>query len=324
MRPELLHRLSEITLEEAALLRGESLNLSNYNRDGDPVVDPGKMLPDGALFGIRTHTRFADFPRHSHKYVEMIYQVQGKTEHLINGVEPLTLHQGQLLLLGRGTEHSIKATSAEDIAVNFFLIPAFFDNAAISIGGNSALSVFLMGNLKNKKLQSGHLVFDASQSPLIENLLENLIFGQFEGVSPGVQQLTLEVLLRHLSGMSENLVVQTHEDRNQATVLSVLSKIETQVRVNLSEIAEELQLDVTTLSRLVQRYTGCTFTELLHTARFNRAVEMLRETDLSIADIAAAIGYENAAFFYRRFSQRYGCTPAEYRKTHRQTTQNRI
>ena len=314
MRSSVLEQLSRITPEEERLLRREPVDMSVYNRSGGPVVETSSLLPGGELFGIRTHTRFVDFPRHSHNYVEMVYQVQGQTSHIIGGIGELILQAGQLLLLGRGAEHAIKAAAKEDIAVNFILIPAFFDNAAVSLGENSALSVFLMGNLVSTKLQFGHLVFDISHSAIVENLLENLIMGQMEGVDARLQQLTLELLIQQLSGMSEQVVVQNQMDYEQAIVFGILSRMESQMRINLSEEARSLHMDVTVLSRLIQKYTGCSFTELLHTARFNRAVKMLRDTRASVTDIAAAIGYENTAFFYRRFGERYGCTPMEYRK----------
>lgn len=321
MRKYVLDKLSELTEEEQKILNSEPLDMSTYNRSGEAIVEPGKMLPGGEEFGIRTHTRFTDFPRHGHQFVEMIYQVQGSTEHLINGIQPLRLQQGQLLFLGRGSEHEIKASSAGDIAVNFFLIPSFFDNAAISIGGNSALALFLTGNLNNSKLQSGYLVFDIRNAGIIENLLENLIIGQMEGVAESIQQLTLELLLQHLSRMSEKVVVHSQLDYEQAVVFGILSRIESKMRLNLSEEARRLQMDVTALSRLIKKYTGCSFMELLHTARFNRAVALLRDTEVSVTDISSIIGYENTAFFYRRFEERYGCTPIEYRNRHRKKMQ---
>ena len=323
MKNSTIERLSRITQEEQSILQGQSVDLSLYNYAGNAVMQPGKLLPGGELFGIRTHTRFVDFPRHGHEYVEMIYQVQGQTRHVIDGSEALTLTAGKLLFLSRGTQHEIKAAGKTDIAVNFLLIPTFFDNAAISIGENNALSVFLKGNLNNHQVASGHLVFDVSQSPLIENLLENLVIGQWEGVSLSVQQLTLELLMQHLSGMAEHLVVNSQLDREKAMVLRILAQIEQHVQINLSETAQELGMDVSALSRLFRKHTGCTFTELLHTARFNRAIVLLRDTDLSVADIAATVGYENTGFFYRRFAQRYGCTPAEYRRRCA-ASQNRI
>lgn len=317
MRKFVMDRLTALTEEERQLLKAQPLDMSRYNHAGKAVVEPGKMMPGGEMFGIRPHTRFTDFPRHGHQFVEMVYQVSGSTRHVISGVTDLELKAGQLLFLGRGTEHEIKAAGMEDVAVNFFLIPAFFDNAAISIGGNSALSVFLTGNLSNKKIHSGYLVFDLEDAPAVENLLENLILGQMNGVSSNIQQLTLELLIQHLSGMSERVVIQNQLDYEQAIVFGILNRIETQMRISLSQEARNLNMDVTALSRLIQKYTGCSFTELLHTARFNRAIEMLRDTELSVTDIAGAVGYENTAFFYRRFGEKYGCTPLEYRKRHR-------
>lgn len=112
----------------------------------------------------------------------------------------------------------------------------------------------------------------------------------------------------------EYLVVNTKADMEQAVVLRILADIEQHTRVNLSDVAEKYGIEITALSRMIKRFTRCSFMELLHTARFNRAVVLLRNTDMSVVNIAAAIGYENTAFFYRRFAEKYGCTPNEYRK----------
>lgn len=319
MREEVIRRLSPITAEEQAILSGAAVDMSLYNRSGHAVMEQKQLLPNGSRFGIRTHTRFVDFPKHSHSYVEMIYQVQGSTTHVINSSDALTLQAGNLLFLGRGTEHAILAAGAGDIAVNFILIPSFFDNAAISLGGSSALSVFLKNNLSSSPAHRAHLLYNVSGAPVLENLLENLILLELEGsplLRQELQQETLDLLLRHLSGQSGRLVAASRQEREQAAVLYTLSRIETDVHCSLSELAEEQGMELSALSRLIRKHTGCTFTELLHTARFNRAVTLLKETDLSVVEIAVAVGYENTAFFYRRFAQRFNCTPAEYRSKH--------
>lgn len=319
MRKNIIRRLSEITQEEQRILQGAPVDMSRYNRAGDAVMDSARILPGANLFGIRTHTRFTDFPRHSHSYVEMIYQVQGSTSHVIDGRERLTLKAGSMLLLGRGTEHSIRAAGRNDIAVNFILVPAFFDNAAISIGGSNALSLFLQNNLRRDNPPCSHLVYDVSHAPVLENLLENLIMLELEGAPlqrQELQQKTLELLLHHLSGQSASLVVAGRKDREQAVVLSVLSRIESDVQCTLSALADEHGMELSSLSRLIRRHTGCTFTQLLHTARFNRAIALLTDSALNVSDIAVAVGYENTAFFYRNFAKRFGCTPAEYRAAH--------
>lgn len=317
MRAELIRRLSRISAEEREILSGEDVDMTLYNRTGGTVLEPGRLLEGSRLFGIRTHTRFAPFPRHSHTYVEMVYEVTGSTRHIIDGAETLELRAGNLLLLGRGVEHEIMPAGKTDVAVNFILVPAFFDSAAISMGGSSALSVFLKGNLGLTGGAGAYLVFDISGDAAVENLLENLVILELEGADSRRQELqraTLELLLRHLSLRSDDLLLSGRRDREQAVVLWTLSRIESDVHCSLTDLARERSLTPSALTRLLKRRTGCSFSQLLLTARFNRAVTLLTETDLSVADIAVRVGYENTAFFYRRFEQLYGCTPGEYRK----------
>ena len=115
MRAELIRRLSRISAEEREILSGEDVDMTLYNRTGGTVLEPGRLLEGSRLFGIRTHTRFAPFPRHSHTYVEMVYEVTGSTRHIIDGAETLELRAGNLLLLGRGEEHEIMPAGKTDV-----------------------------------------------------------------------------------------------------------------------------------------------------------------------------------------------------------------
>lgn len=314
MRPAYIQRLLAITPEEQSILEGGGIDLGRYNRSGKAVMDPGTLLPDGRLFGIRPHTRFTDFPPHTHNYVEMVYQIQGTSVHHIESAPALALSAGQLLLLGRGSTHSIDRCGAEDLAVNFILIPQFFDNAAMSIAQDNALSAFLTGNLQKSPTAQSYLLFDISHVVPVENLLENLVASELDGGSLKLQQLTLELLLGHLSQLSDQLVIQSQQDREQAMVMELLTLLDRDRHCTLQQLAERFGISDSYLSRIIRRRTGCTFTQLLHTARFTRAAALLRDTQLSVTDIAASVGYDNTSFFYRQFTQRYHCTPKEYRQ----------
>ena len=313
MRQEYITRLSQVTPEEQHILQGGSIDMGRYNRSGEAVMEPSSLMPNGQLFGIRPHTRFTAFPPHTHNYVEMVYQITGHSTHHMASDNALTLHSGHLLLLGRGSTHSIDRCGMEDLAVNFILIPRFFDNAALRMAKDNALSAFLTGNLQKKPSDHSYLLFDVSSTPTAENLLENLVALALDNGSPRLQQLTLELLLWHLSQMSQQLVIHSQKDREQAMVMDVLSQLERDRTCTLTEISRKYSVSDSYLSRIIRRQTGCTFTQLLHSARFTRAASLLRDTTLSVTDIAAAVGYDNTSFFYRQFTQRYGCTPKEYR-----------
>jgi AraC-like DNA-binding protein len=50
--------------------------------------------------------------------------------------------------------------------------------------------------------------------------------------------------------------------------------------------------------------------------RLDKAAALLREDEkLSVAEIAALVGYRNAQYFHVKFKARFGITPVQYRQT---------
>ena len=56
-----------------------------------------------------------------------------------------------------------------------------------------------------------------------------------------------------------------------------------------------------------------TFVEYLTKKRIERAKELLRQTDLRSAEIAAEVGYKDPHYFSFVFRKTQGCTPRDYR-----------
>ena len=100
------------------------------------IVDCDKLLQKGKLIQVRPHTRFVHFPEHRHNYIEVIYMCQGTTIHIING-NRILLKTGELLFLNQNAVQEILPAGKEDIAVNFIVLPEFFDTAfsMISVKG---------------------------------------------------------------------------------------------------------------------------------------------------------------------------------------------
>ena len=67
-------------------------------------------------------------------------------------------------------------------------------------------------------------------------------------------------------------------------------------------------------NRLIKKNTGMTYSEYLQNIRLSEAQKLLLHTEMSISDIAEHVGYHNKGYFYKIFTQKYGMTPAEYRK----------
>ena len=70
---------------------------------------------------------------------------------------------------------------------------------------------------------------------------------------------------------------------------------------------------------MIRRTTGQTFMQLLTSIRLENAKQLLRDTSVSILDIAIQIGYEGSDQFIRAFRRQNGITPNEYRRKYRRS-----
>ena len=68
------------------------------------------------------------------------------------------------------------------------------------------------------------------------------------------------------------------------------------------------------LKRRFKAATGATLIGYVQNLRIEEAKRMLEQGEGSSDEIAAAVGYENFAFFRRLFKRSTGLTPGEYRR----------
>jgi AraC-like DNA-binding protein len=80
----------------------------------------------------------------------------------------------------------------------------------------------------------------------------------------------------------------------------------------LLEMAGELKLSPTTLRRRLER-EGCAFQGIKDDVRRGIAQQKLRETDLSVVDIASLVGFQEPSAFHRAFKKWTGESPGHYR-----------
>ena len=309
----IVDRLSVITDEERAILNGRKSIDRNIYMDGSrDVISGEKLLERGKLIAIRPHTRFIAFPEHTHDYVEMVYMCAGETRHTING-NAITLHRGELLMLGRNAHQSIEAASEGDIAVNFIVRPAFFSGTLPFLGEEETpLRRFVVSCLTGEN-EADYLLFRVAELLPVQNLIENLLFTLLEDTpnKRGILQMTMGLLFAQLMNHTEALQFETQE---QNAVISVLRYLEENYRGgSLTEIARALHYELPSLSRLIRQKTGKNYTALLQEKRLSQAAWLLRNTGKNVDEIANAVGYENLSYFHRIFAARYGLSPKKYR-----------
>ncbi len=318
---ELMARLRPITEEEQLILQGRDIDRKRYTTSRDFTIDSRRMVEKGRLMEIRTHTRFVHFPRHRHNYIEAIYMCSGSTTHILGGASPgqkVVLEEGDLLFLNQHSVHEILPAGEEDVAVNFMMLPEFFDEAFSMIEKDSVIGRFLVSTLCRNENEGEYLHFKLAGVMPVQNLIENMIWSQLfqQDNRRKINQYTMGVLLLQLMEFSHRLEGDTPDEYENKLVLTALRYIETHYREgSLSELCTAVNLPDYTVSRLLKGTTGQTFKELLQQKRLQKAVYLLTQTQLSVSDIIAAVGYDNTSYFYRLFKKEMGMSPKEYRET---------
>ena len=319
MRKELLDKLKRITPEEEQYLNGTGSVRTEFYAEtvgSQFIIDSSKLLAKGRLIELRPHTRFVHFPKHKHNYVELVYMCSGCTTHILNDKETLILKEGDLLFLNQNATQEILPAKESDIAVNFVILPEFFNVSFSMMQEENVLRDFLLSTLSGGDSLLSFLHFSAKDILPVQNLLENMIWTIYEKhpATNTIIQTTMGLLLMNLSAFAENINKGLPDRYDENMIFTVLKYIETKYKNGtLAEISAEINEPTYFVSRLLKKHLNKNFKELLQERKLQQAVFLLKQSSLTVEKIIASIGYDNSSYFHRKFREKYGMSPSEYR-----------
>lgn len=86
-------------------------------------------------------------------------------------------------------------------------------------------------------------------------------------------------------------------------------------KLRLADVADSVYVSQWHLSKLLNKYTGQNFSELVNHVRMEKAKELLCDPSLRISDVAEEVGFLDMAHFSRVFKKLAGVSANEYRNT---------
>jgi AraC-like DNA-binding protein len=85
-------------------------------------------------------------------------------------------------------------------------------------------------------------------------------------------------------------------------------------KLSIENLAEQFHLSPSELKLHFRRIYGKPLHQYISSCRMERATELLTSTALTVAQVAAAVGYGSTSHFNAAFQKQYQSTPAQYRK----------
>ncbi|GKU81894.1 AraC family transcriptional regulator [Niallia sp. NCCP-28] len=317
MESLLLQQLMELTEEEQLILEQNSeVRKDIYTSQTNFIIESEKFLNKNRMIAARKHTRFIDFPKHKHNYIEINYVLNGELKQRV-GNENIILKKGELLFLNQHIEHEIKACGKQDIIINFIIQPHFFDYIFHYLNGENIITDFLMNSLYNHTQNGHYLYFSVADVQEIQEMVKKILI---EELNPSIFtdaaiKLYMGLLIIELVKNTDKIRSNENSPLQHFIVVESLKYIEENFQFGtLNELAAMLKQSSSSLSKQIKKATGYTFKELQQEKRLKKAKELLQTTDLPIRIIVEEVGYDNISYFYRIFKKKYIVTPKQYRR----------
>lgn len=151
-------------------------------------------------------------------------------------------------------------------------------------------------------------------------MTEKTLFGIFDAIS-GKKELTeLGLSLELYKLLTELLASEQPSENQQSRYDNLIQDVKDYVSAHISEkltvkeLADLVYMSSTHFSRIFKQQTGLSPYEYIMLSRMKYAKELLRQTDLSISQIAGAAGFNSDSNFIHSFVENTGITPHKFRK----------
>jgi AraC-like DNA-binding protein len=118
--------------------------------------------------------------------------------------------------------------------------------------------------------------------------------------------------LRDADSIRSEMVLQKDRAARLSPVLEYVARNYADT-VTLKQAATLAKMSVPQFVRLFKKVAGMSFVSYVTHVRLSRSVRLLKESCLTIAEVACQVGFCDQSYFDRRFKAAFGQTPRDFR-----------
>ncbi len=99
-------------------------------------------------------------------------------------------------------------------------------------------------------------------------------------------------------------------EKTEAIILENISN----EQFGVSQLAERMNMSRSSLLRKIKTHTKLSANQFIRQVRLEKGLEMLKQDNLTVAEISYQVGFGNTSYFIKCFREQYGYSPGEVRK----------
>lgn len=285
----------------------------------DAFVEHHFFSPDYDIY-IQKQPRYSSTPMQVHHFFEICYQYSGHSMFsvILQGQrEIFTLKEGDFIFIPQSCEHASMIDS-DSIMLDIGLRTSTFEQAfAHNLPPDSMLVPFFSRVLDGK--EASFILFRTNADPQVHKLVMELsrTYCTHALYASYMMNLQLSLLFLYLiQNHSAHSQILTTENQVGTQIPAILHYMEMHyATVSVQELSAKFGYSTDYINYIFKKHTGKTLSETILTLKMQKAGTLLKNTSLSINEIAEHLGYQNPTNLIRSFRKYYGITPAKYRKS---------
>ncbi|MBQ6812720.1 MAG: helix-turn-helix domain-containing protein [Agathobacter sp.] len=261
---------------------------------------------------------------HTHDYIELGYVARGTFKQRISDKD-VSFSEGEFCLIDKNCIHQDYLISQDALVIFFGIDNQMFDEILKEIASAEKIRTFLETALMKQKEVQQYIVF----SPLaaasnttraeMENHLSQLLHELYHGDTASAY-ICKGLMLRIFKLLSTEYGLSISKESHHSMTWMIFEEVCSYIQANYQtietqDLMNKFHFQKDYFNRLIKKYTGMTYSEYLQDIRLKKAGELLLHTDTNVTEIAELVGYQNKGYFYKIFTEKYGMTPAKYKKS---------
>lgn len=260
-----------------------------------------------------------EYPLHKHNFFELIFITEGSGFQTINDVK-FGYQKGAIFLLTPEDEHFFEIAETTTFTYVKFTEQLFLEKNADN--PNSKWQERIERVLCNPNAQPQDIVEEESDRSRLFQLLA-ILKAEYERTDMFSRQATLElfgammlIIARNLHEKGDLPPLQHNKDEEKvSTILGYIRQhISEKEKVKIKAIAEAHLMSPNYVSIFIKKHTGLSIQQLVMDTKLKTAERLLRQSNLTISEIATRLGFTDASHFTKTFKKYKGTNPSAVRK----------
>lgn len=256
----------------------------------------------------------------SHDFWELVYADKESIVCTANSKE-ITLTEGEILFHKPNEFHTLAANkrTAPNVFIISFVCKSeaihFFEEKRLTLDKDLLKFVYMIIEESKKTFDLPYSNPDLKKMPLkkrptlggqqlIKNLLEILLINLMRQETETEDSNTTFLFKEDFDGRVTKQIIQILNENVYETL-------------KIDDLCERLNYNKSYLFRQFKGNTGRTIMAYFTDLKIARAKKFLRESDMTVTQIAEKLAFDEPNYFSKTFKKRTGYTPLQYKKIHR-------